>query len=166
VLSLTWDLSYPLCSGADLVFTVNVANQSVTGIDSLTYPVQPTITGLDGCTAAGDGLHIVNCPTRGGSILTVHGTSFASPFAIVVNSILCPNSVPVTQFVGTCSLPPSAGVLRSIAVVSAGQFSKPLNLISYSPPVITQVAVCSGVQTRLTSGLLTDPLCVCVCGGS
>ena len=57
------------------LFTVDVAGQSVTGVDELIIPVTPELLSVSGCNDDGNGTY--DCPTAGGLLLTLTGTNFS-----------------------------------------------------------------------------------------
>ena len=70
---------------SDYVFTVTVGEHNVTGVDVLRFLPQPSLTSVSGCD---DSTRIPNgtadCPTAGGTTLTLVGDGFASATVCVL----------------------------------------------------------------------------------
>jgi hypothetical protein len=108
----------------------------------------PEIFSVTGCGSS-TGLP-TNCPTTGGSVITVVGDGFQRPNAFI-NGDACfvlDTTVSIASF--ECELPPGAGSLQTLTVSSGTQFSDGFKAVSYAPPTITQLSCSScGVANGL-----------------
>jgi hypothetical protein len=129
-------------AGQGLVFTVSVGGTNVTGHDSYSYPVVPEIGQVTGCDTG-----VTNCPTIGGSIITIYGTGFLPPLSAFINGESCfvMDNATITQF--QCSLPSGTGVDQSLVVSGGVQFSSSVKAVSYAGPNITGLA-CSACTVK------------------
>jgi hypothetical protein len=113
--------------GTGLVFTILAYNYNVTGTDTYNYPAVPMITYVEGCTTANSSttgaLVASNCPTVGGSIITIHGTSFVTPLAAFINGDTCA-LMDFTLEMIRCQIPAGAGSDQSVVISSNSQFSR------------------------------------------
>ncbi|CEO95040.1 hypothetical protein PBRA_003853, partial [Plasmodiophora brassicae] len=124
------------------VFVVTVGNQaSAPGTDTFSYPVPPTVTGVSGCTDVGN--TTINCPTVGGSTMTVTGTSFTlTSMSVVVGGSLCPILSIVSSTRITCQLPAGVGAPVPVHVSTGVLESLNVNLVSYKAPVLATITGC------------------------
>jgi hypothetical protein len=79
--------------GTGLVFTILAFNYNITGTDAYNYPAVPSIAWVEGCTTVNssttNALIASNCPTIGGSTITIHGDAFVAPLAAFINGDTC-----------------------------------------------------------------------------
>jgi len=133
--------------GSGYQFVVTALNQaSDPGTDTYNYVVPPVITRVQGCTDVG--MATMDCPTSGGSILTLTGTAFGSAddsLAVLVGSVDCTGIV----FTGgnnlTCTLQAGAGANMPVTLYRGQLFSAAVNLVSFAPAKITAVSGCTDV---------------------
>lgn len=77
-------------------------------------------------------------PTAGGTLLTIHGTGFASPAAVTVGGQSCLLDSQTATGI-TCWLPPGQGAALPLLVTVGGQTSK-ASSFSYDPPAVTSIS--------------------------
>lgn len=100
-----------------LYFTVWQGSYSVTGTDSYEFPLVPQVFSVHGCDPVpSDPTATQNCPTAGGTTITICGFGFDTLPSAYVNGALCQNptslaATPACASVMTCQLPPGAGLL-------------------------------------------------------
>ena len=79
-------------TGTGYTFMVQVVNQYAYGYDIYNYPVAPQIMKVTGCPQqSADGNQALGCPTQGGTILTMYGTTFSASTTFTVNGVTCSN---------------------------------------------------------------------------
>jgi hypothetical protein len=97
-------------------------------------PSRPTIDRISGCT---DGaLGSVNstglCPTEGGVLLHLYGSSFfQSKIVVQVGGLVCTGATVLSRSHLTCTLPIGKGGLSPVTVTSLAQVSDPNQLLQY-----------------------------------
>eukprot|EP01012_Entosiphon_sulcatum_P051097 TRINITY_DN7013_c0_g1_i3.p1 TRINITY_DN7013_c0_g1~~TRINITY_DN7013_c0_g1_i3.p1 ORF type:complete len:4070 (-),score=286.73 TRINITY_DN7013_c0_g1_i3:31-12240(-) len=104
----------------------------------------PTIATVRGCTD--QGLGTTQCPTTGGTRLTIDGQDFvASDTTVTIGGTPCTNvviTVAYTQL--TCQLPVGVGTSLPVTVTSQGQSSAQLDrTVSFGAPAVTEVRGCT-----------------------
>lgn len=142
-------------SATDWTWHNNVSG--LAGVDNeYFYPQAPIVTAVSGCV---DGpFNTSQCPTAGGTTITIHGQDFPSDNATVivrVGSQICT----ITAFGGTsslqCSLPAGVGANQPVVVQSGKLFSQAQLLLSYAPPTLSTITSASCTsnsgQTALSS---------------
>lgn len=146
----------PLGSGGPYVFTVTIgddnAAQSITGIDTYTYPVAPSIDQVRGCTQVDGEMFTEDCPTAGLDassdpvILTMYGSDFGGSGATVtVGGAVCANpkhssTNPFAEL--SCELPVGVGALQKVIITTGtGLVSDSAPLVSYIAPVVLSVVL-------------------------
>ncbi|MDB6024976.1 MAG: hypothetical protein JWM68_1199 [Verrucomicrobiales bacterium] len=103
------------------------------GAYAYVYPVGPGVTSISGCNDSGN---TTTCETEGGTVLSLTGTNFAQPFAVMVGGVLCRDIALLSSTQAQCIVPPGTGQSLPVVVQSAGNLSQLFNGFSYVSPVI------------------------------
>lgn len=114
----------------------------------LTQPLLPTLNPKPPRLSA-----TANCPTSGGTLLTIYGRYLDSGVSVEVAGARCENVAlgPVNDSI-TCTLPEGSGMdqLVQIKTLFTSLTSLPFAGVSYAPPVVTGVTSVSGCSTDKT----------------
>lgn len=132
---------------ADGVFTLVMLNQThVTSTDTYSYPQEPFIEVVSGCSGFDPNTNSTfDCPTAGDVTLTVAGTGFLAPLSFFVNGRLCPLiHRSNTRF--NCTLPPGTGSGLSVLIKAGSQRLDSRARISYARPTVLGVVGCSHTE--------------------
>ena len=147
-------------TGDDLQFRL-YALGAVSDISQVkySYVTPPTITRImavsNGCQQDGNG--VSNCPTRGGSFISIIGDDFG-PESLSISIGRGSNTRNCESIVFTnvthigCRLPAMAGTDLAVVVTVGLTFSDSYELVSYAPPAIESITGC----TDQTDGSTTD----------
>jgi len=139
-------------AGANLRFSVTVGQgehaQTYLANSSYTYPVSPEVLSVTGCQeSSSDPSVSEQCPTEGGTRITLNGLFFGSFPTVTVAGKYCLevlNDAVQSERVLTCTLPAGTGSLQLVTVRQGIFFSRAKALVSYARPVITSVRGCKG----------------------
>lgn len=158
-------------TGENYTFTVtsgyDSTSQSVRGFDSFSYPIQPEIDSVSGCTVdPGDSTRTTACTTSAlesdGSpvILTISGKNFGvttSDVRVKVGSALCEN-VRVTKITEEieCQLPPGTGQSLQVVITVDGENSLAVEKLDYALPVISKISSVSQKCASTNSNLKVE----------
>src|SRR5687767_5918289 len=81
------------------------------------YPEAPKLLSVSGCAHTGDYADsAADCPTVGGVEITLRGTGFLPPLAVLVNGQSCSVNTYTTTII-YCQLPAGAGLNQSVPTV-------------------------------------------------
>ena len=138
-------------AGERLAFLAWSAGTVAVSADLYSYPTQPVLSSVRGCTDSG-GEGTFDCPTAGGVRLNLTGQSFASNMEVSVAGLVCGDvrvrSLPGGSAVASadCLLPAGTGNGASVVISSYGLLSAAVPAVSYAAPTITNVscAACDG----------------------
>lgn len=158
----------PGAYGDTLKFRVTVgrgdsAQQSAVGQDIFALPTDSAqMLSIAGCDPDGEGTQ--NCPTHGGTTLTVTALFAYTPVTLFVNLRVCeyvadsyaPSGQPNT-ITFQCLLPAGVGLMQPVLLAqnTTRQFTPMRTLVSYAPPSIHSVSIAGCVQV--------DPLTLVDC---
>lgn len=155
----------PQAGGSDLVFRVTVGSgtsaQFIDSVDKISYTAQvPEVVAIRGCPGPAEGQGTTDCPTAGGSTLTVSVKNTDEiGLNLLVRSRLCfivPNSWNVTgasQADFQCTLPPGVGTNQPVYMTHKADrvFSPLYHLVSYAAPSVSSIsAACVAGANPLT----------------
>ena len=123
-------------------FSVTVGGQSSLQVDDqLIFPSVPIITHVSGCPITRD-QGTFDCPTSGGTIITLTGESFGQQMEVTVADKACTDPVFANNEL-TCRLPVGSGLVVSIAVTLVVDDevlqSASYALIGYAAPSISDI---------------------------
>lgn len=139
-------------SGERLVFLAWSAGTVAISDDSYSYPTQPLLISVKGCTDAAPegggsgGGGTVDCPTAGRVRLNLTGLSFASNMEVSVAGLVCADVRVASASSASeiahadCILPAGTGNDASVVISSYGLLSTAAPLVSYAAPTITNVS--------------------------
>ena len=138
-------------SGTGYHFELYAVNEfSAIGSDVYNYVQSPIISAVTGCTNSHATNSTYNCPTLGGSTITILGVYFTSASSVTVNGLVCSNVYYNSSTLLTCILPAQAGSNLSVIVTTGLSFSQPAALISYAAASITAISGCTTYQFSAT----------------
>jgi len=125
--------------GLYLKFKINAGGQTAISTDVFSYPVVPQIYSVSGCQPS---LSVVNgtenCPTQGGTPLSIEGYGFLAPVGVYINGEECVLQQRTDTSI-LCTLPSSVGTQLPIVVTAASQYQESAPLLSYAAPAITSI---------------------------
>ena len=116
---------------------------SAIGSDVYNYVQAPLISAVTGCSNSPATNSTYNCPTLGGTTITITGSFFTSASSVTVNGLVCGNVYFNSSSQLTCLLPAQAGSNVSVIVTTGLSFSQPAALVSYAAASITAISGCS-----------------------
>ena len=138
-----------------------------TSAATYTYFAIPNISSIVGCQPAqpdsttGLTVATVNCPTAGGTVVTLTGANFFTPFQALVNGLypcVLPSNVDDvllntsnTQF--SCTLPQLTGTSLAFSV-SSGTTVTMASALSYALPDIQSILGCMPSQDAINPGIV------------
>jgi hypothetical protein len=140
--------------GSGMRFTLLQDGYELLTTDTFSFPTSaPLVTIVSGCDPDPSNVNgTFNCPTTGGTTLTIWGENFLEPVTAFVNGATCViGTHPVASNYFTCVMPPGAGFEQSVTIASLDLFSTPAKLVSYAVPTIDALQGCDVPSTVTTS---------------
>lgn len=130
------------------LFRAIVAEQVAGGTDEYLVANAGEINSVagGGCETSGD--KAIDCPTLGGTSITISGAGFFEPLFVLVGGQPCPHTS-LTSNAIVCTLPEGTGRNQAVIVNSNNQFLPTRNLVSYGAPEVTKIFGCTGGATPL-----------------
>ena len=139
-------------AGTGYHFQLYAVNEfSPVGFDVYNYVQSPVIVAITGCTNSPATNSTYNCPTLGGTTITIAGTYFTSASSVTVAGQVCGNVYFNSSSLLTCTLPAQAGSNLSVIVTTGLSFSQPASLVSYAAATITAISGCPTYQFSATA---------------
>lgn len=120
------------------------------------YPTPPSVTSVSGCPQT-NGAGTAQCPTVGGSTLTIVGTDFVQSAGVKIGAADCKNIVWVNATRLVCTLDAGAGLDLPVVVSSGLLFSPARPLVSYIAPSFTAIAASGGCAQAGATALVDCP---------
>lgn len=164
--------------GSGYVFELHALN-SVTEESNFTYsyPQIPIVTSVSGCPTT-DGSGTADCPTSGGTEITVTGENFCAfegdlcTISVELGDSLCSSPAEVSPgTVFTCTTPAQTGVDLPLIITQSvsGEYvysSTAVYLVSYKRAVITKVSGCTDDGTETVDCSRSDSSHITITGTS
>lgn len=145
----TVECTMPQGAGSFYVFVVRQAGVTTEeGADTYSYPAQPTIDRVAGCSLDTP-TTTEGCPTSGGTFIDIFGADFSLPALVTVGGASCSSVTFLSTTQLRCRLP--AGVGNAPVVVTGSNMRQsPPHVIGYAPPRITAISGCTDLGTTTT----------------
>ena len=141
-------------SGTGYTFRVLALNSwSAAGTDVYNYITPPIVYRVRGCVDNSTTNSTSQCPTVGGSLLTIDGDLFAAGVSVSIGSLSCTAVSVLSVGQLTCLTPAQAGSAMSVIVTNGLKYSAAVYLLSYAPATLSSISPLSGACVFLFSAV-------------
>jgi hypothetical protein len=137
--------------GSLFVFEVTANGQtSAPGTDYYSYVQSPVVYSVSGCASDANNATF-DCPTTGGTIITVKGDNFGYlGLGVRIGTRSCIGVTFISVFELTCTVPAGTGSPTSVVVIFGQRFSRAVNSLSYASATVNTISGCTNVGSSTT----------------